>query len=150
MRAEVKAAIGVVADEARRFRRSRETWLAALTYRERVIEHTEHRVARATGGLTVDQWNSLCERGRVNTTADARAVASAVRAEARVRQAIADADYQRSEADAAVRAARAKVTSAARQLRRSGALGRRGLGVTRDELPLPRPSTNPKSPPPRR
>jgi acyl-CoA synthetase (NDP forming) len=150
MRAEVKSAIVVVADEARRFRRSHEAWLAAVAFRERVAERADLRIAQATGGLTVDQWKSLCERGRINTTADSRAVARAVRAEATVRQAIAGGDCQRSEADAAVRRAGAEVASVAQQLLRYGALGRRLLGVTRDELARPRRSNDPKSSPPRR
>ena len=145
----MKSAIRVVTDEAGRFRRSHEAWLAALTNRERVIERAEHQVAQATGRLTVDQWTSLCERRRINTTADSRSVASAVRAAATVRQAISDADCQRSEACAAVRAARAEVASAAQELRRYGALGHRLLGLTRDGLPRPRRSNDPKSPPPR-
>jgi hypothetical protein len=147
---EVKSTIGVVADEARRFRRSHEAWVAALTDRERVVGRAEHQIAQATGRLTIDQWKSLCERGRINTSTESRAVARAVRAKATVRQAIAEADCQRSEADAAVRRARAEVASAARQLRRCGALGHRLLGLTRDEMVRLGQPNSPDSPAPRR
>jgi hypothetical protein len=134
MRAEVKSAIVVVADEARRFRRSHEAWLAAVASRERVAERADLRIAQATGGLTVDRWRCLCERRRNNTIAESRAVGRAVRAEATVRQAIGDADYLRSGAAAAVRAAGADLASTARALLRYGRLGQQLSGMTTHEL----------------
>lgn len=105
MRSEVQAAAGVVADEARRFRRPYGAWLAAAASRQRAVELAERRIAQATDGLTVSQWNSRCVGRRINTQVDSRAVARGVRGQADVRQAVADADHLRAEADAKVRTA---------------------------------------------
>lgn len=130
----MKVATGVVADEARRLRRSYETWLAAVATRERVVERAERRIVRATDGLTISQWNSRRVRRRINTQVDSRAVARAVRAEADVQRAVADADHLRAEAGAAVRAARADLASAARALLRHGTLGQSLAGLALEEL----------------
>lgn len=134
MRGEVKSTVGVVADEARRFRRSKAAWLAAVASRRRVVQRAERRIAQATDGLTLSQWNSRCVRRRINTQVDSRAVARALRGEAGVRQAVADADHLRAEADARVRTAREDLASVARVMLRFGPLGRRLAGVGLDEL----------------
>lgn len=149
VRADETAAIAVVADVAQRFRQSHKAWLGALAQWERVLERTEHRVGEGTVGLTVDQWMSLCERKRINTTGDARAVARAVRAEATIRRAITDAACRQAEAGEAVRTARAEVVSVTGELLRYGALGQQLVGLTRDELQrLSRPD-DPRAPRPR-
>jgi hypothetical protein len=130
---EVKSTIGVVVDDARRFRRAHEAWLAAVASRARVAKRADRRIAHATGGLSVDQWKSRCCRTRINTGTDSRSVARAVRAEVYVRQAVADADHLRAEADAKVRTAKADLTSAARALLRHGTLGESLAGVVLEE-----------------
>jgi len=130
----VKSTIGVVADEARRFRRSHDAWLAAVASQERFVERAERRIAEATGGLRVDQWDARRRRRRVNSAADSRAVARALRAEADVRQAVTDAQRLRAKGDDAVRTARADLASAARALLRYGPLGERFAEVRLEEL----------------
>jgi hypothetical protein len=134
MRAELKSTIAVIADEARRFRRSHDAWLAAVASQGRLVERSERRIAEATGGLRVDQWDARRRRRRVNSAADSRAVARAVRAEAEVWRAVTDAHHVRATGDDAVRTARADLASAARALLRYGPLGERFAGVGLEEL----------------
>jgi hypothetical protein len=91
MRSEVDAVLAKVIEEAQAFANAYEAWLHAVKARERVIEQSDRRVRRATGGLTFEQWSKRKGRGRINSTNDSRAVAAAVRAEAEVRLAIVEA-----------------------------------------------------------
>ena len=134
MRDAVSGASDTIAQAVRRFERSHEECLKAVAKRERLAGQVERQIVEATDGLTFNQWNSVRRRCRINTTADSRAVARAVRADPSVHRAAADAERVGLEADGAVLAAKAELACAAKLVLRHGALSQRLIGVGVAEL----------------
>ena len=130
----MKSSIGIVAEEARLFRRSHEAWLAAVASRERVAERADLRIAQQPAGLLSIAGGVSASAVETTRSPNPGLSVGAVRAEATVRQAIGDADYLRSGAAAAVRAAGADLASSARALLRYGRLGQQLSGMTTHEL----------------
>jgi hypothetical protein len=133
-RTETLAAVDALTQAGDCWQRAYRMWQKAVEHRGRVAARADHRVVRATGGLGLRQWESVCRRRHINTSAEASLVARAVRARPEVRAAIEDAGRLRAVEDEAVLATRLALAEATKQVLQYGSVGRQLTGLASAEL----------------
>jgi hypothetical protein len=115
-RTEMLAAVDAMIEAGDDWERAHQVWQQAVDHRDRAISRSERRLIRATGGLGLRQWEAVCRRCRINTTAQARFVAQAVRARREVQMAVEEAEQVRAKENVAVLAARLKLAEATKRV----------------------------------
>jgi hypothetical protein len=112
------------------------SWQRAIARRDRAELQVQQVILQATGGLEPHRFEQARRNRRIHTTADARRLAKAIRAQGAVRTAQAEAERLRVLEAASVRVARERLADAAKHLLRFGQLAVDRTGLCESEVRL--------------
>lgn len=134
MRSGADSAGDVVAVRVERWQAAFAAWQQATARRDRLVDQTARDIDRATGGLGLRRWEAACRRRRIRTTADAAALARAIRARPAVDSALRGHRHVEAVEDAAVAAALVELADASRAVVGLGRLAEQLTGLGSAEL----------------
>ena len=134
LRAELVAVAEHLVEGAARWEDAYRCWENAVEVRGRTAARLERVLLAETGGLSVARFEAVCRRRSVRSVVEAQQKASAIRARATVRAAVAEWDCALVAADATVLAARIVLAEASKVILGYGAAGPRLVGRSREDL----------------
>jgi hypothetical protein len=136
VRIEVLAVADRLGKSVATFEAAHRSWQRAIARRDRAERQVGQMILQATGGLELYRFEQARRKRRIHTTADARRLAKAIRAQGNVRTAQAEAERLRALEAASVRVARDNLADASTHVLRCGQLAVARTGLSEHEMRL--------------